>query len=99
MCQTIRTHGDLDPTESDTPDGQLGGNTESEELQMWMRDPVACIRELISNPSFDGSMAYAPEKVYVDQEGQTRRYDEMWTGDWWWQTQVRSPFMLSQIHT
>lgn len=93
-CRKIRTHGDLDPIESDTPNSPLDGNTESEELELWMRDPVACIRELIGNPSFNGNMAYAPEKVYMDQEGQTRRYDEMWTGDWWWQTQVRRPLML-----
>ena len=33
-------------------------------------------------------MAYAPEKVYTDKEGLNRRYDEMWTGDWWWEMQV-----------
>ena len=24
----------------------------------------------------------------MDKEGKTRRYDEMWTGKWWWETQV-----------
>ena len=66
----IRTCGDLDPIERDAPNGQHDGATESEELELWMRDPVACIQELIGNPAFNGSMAYAPEKVYVDQEGQ-----------------------------
>ncbi|KAF8439422.1 hypothetical protein L210DRAFT_3321480, partial [Boletus edulis BED1] len=50
---------------------------ESEELKLWMRDPVACLQELIGNLAFKGNLAYIPEKVYVDQEGQTRRYDEM----------------------
>jgi hypothetical protein len=30
-----------------------------------------------------------PERVYHDKEGKIRVYDEMWTGDWWWDTQVR----------
>jgi hypothetical protein len=95
----IRTCGDLDPIERDAPDGPLDGNTESEELELWMRDPVACIRELIGNPAFNGSVAYTPEKVYVDQEGQERQYDKMWSGDWWWKTQVRRSFLSSQTCT
>ena len=95
----IRTHGDLDPTERGAPDSPLDTDTESEELELWMRDPVACIQELIGNPAFNGSMAYAPEKVYVDQEGRERRYDEMWSGDWWWKTQVSRSFLWPQIHT
>lgn len=87
-CQNIRTRGDLEPIESDAADSQLDDNTESEELELWLRDPVTCVRELIGNPAFDGTLAYAPEKVYLDCNGQTRRYDEMWTGDWWWKTQV-----------
>ena len=30
----------------------------------------------------------APEKVYTDPQAKTQCYDEMWTGDWWWKTQV-----------
>ena len=33
-------------------------------------------------------MAYVPEHVYVDAKGENRIYDEMWMGDWWWETQV-----------
>jgi hypothetical protein len=83
----------------DTSNGQPDGVIKSEELELWMRDPVTCIQELIGNPTFNGSMAYAPEKVYVDQNGQERRYDEIWSGDWWWKTQVRRLFPWPQIHT
>ncbi|KAG0691509.1 hypothetical protein DFH29DRAFT_986262 [Suillus ampliporus] len=41
-----------------------------------MRDPVECIRELMGNPEFDHMVSYAPERV---------RFDEMWTGDLWWE--------------
>lgn len=59
-----------------------------EELELWRRDPVECVRDLIGNPAFKESMAYEPEHVYTDAMGGTRVYDEMWTGDWWWKMQV-----------
>ncbi|KAI9569609.1 hypothetical protein HD554DRAFT_2019877 [Boletus coccyginus] len=64
-------YSDLDLIKSNVSGGPLVSNTNSEELELWMRDPIACIRELIDNPTFDDSMAYAPKKVYMDQEGHT----------------------------
>jgi hypothetical protein len=97
-CRLVCIHDDLGPLDENnavTEDMQDG---KTEELELWMRDPVACIRELMGNPAFDGSMAYAPEKVYTDPEGRTRRYDEMWTADWWWDMQV-SRFSSLDIDT
>ena len=34
-------------------------------------------------------MKYTPEQVYEDAEGQSRVFDEMWTANWWWDTQVK----------
>jgi len=33
-------------------------------------------------------MAYVPERAYADSKGENQIYDEMWMGDWWWETQV-----------
>jgi hypothetical protein len=33
-------------------------------------------------------MSYVPKKVYTDEDGRVRLYDEMWTGEWWWNMQV-----------
>ena len=33
-------------------------------------------------------MRYAPERVYMDEGRKERVYDECWTGEWWWETQV-----------
>lgn len=55
---------------------------------MWRRDPIECLRELMGNPAFREKMAYSPERVYTDAEGKNRLFDEMWTGDWWWNLQV-----------
>lgn len=58
------------------------------DLELWRRDPLECIRDLIQNPAFNELMVYAPEKVYCDSKGHIRVYDEMWTGDWWSELQV-----------
>lgn len=65
------------------------GKEMTETLELWRRDPVECIRELIGNPAFRDTMRFAPERLYADEEGNVRVFEEMWTGDWWWKTQVR----------
>ncbi|KDQ60021.1 hypothetical protein JAAARDRAFT_191454 [Jaapia argillacea MUCL 33604] len=77
-----------------------------ETVELWKRDPVECIRELIGNPVFQGMISYVPERVFADKEGQTRVYDEMWTGDWWWEVQgklvdsaVVAPIILASDKT
>ncbi|KAJ3551364.1 hypothetical protein NM688_g4745 [Phlebia brevispora] len=72
---------------------QLDENGEqmTEILDLWRRDPVECIRELIGNPAFREVMAYAPERVFADREMATRILDEMWTADWWWEIQDKLP--------
>jgi hypothetical protein len=57
-------------------------------LELWLRDPVECVRELMGNPMFKDVLKYAPKKAYLDPEGKNRIYDEMWSADWWWDTQV-----------
>ncbi|KAG0692373.1 hypothetical protein DFH29DRAFT_985800 [Suillus ampliporus] len=64
---------------------------ETEDLELWMRDPVECIHELMANPEFNHMVSYVPERVFSDAEGKTRWFDEMWTGDWWWEMQGRLP--------
>lgn len=64
------------------------GRTLLEDLELWRRDPVECVNELMGNPAFKNYISYVPEHVYADDVGQDRIYDEMWTADWWWKTQV-----------
>lgn len=66
----------------------------SEELELWRRDPVDCVRELLGNPAFRDHLRYAPEHVFLDEEGEDRVYDEAWTADWWWKTQVSFYFPM-----
>ncbi len=66
----------------------------TEQLELWMRDPLECIKELMEDPRFKDHMRYAPEKMYTDETMGMRAIDEMWTGDWWWATQV-SPLSMN----
>jgi hypothetical protein len=65
------------------------GEMLQEDVELWSRDPVECVKELIGNPAFKEHMAYSPAKAYADRAGQHRVIDEMWTGDWWGEKQVR----------
>jgi hypothetical protein len=64
------------------------GSDVVETLELWYRDPVDCIRELMGNPAFRNVMQYAPQKVFEDAEGRSEVIDEMWTAAWWWKLQV-----------
>ena len=52
-----------------------------EELELWFRDPVECVRELLGNPLFRDQMVYAPERLYEDEEGGAEVWNEMNTGE------------------
>jgi Plavaka transposase len=78
-CQIIDITGDR-------PDEE--GRPMEEHLELWHRNPIECVKGLIGNPAFREFISYMAERVYLDTEGKTRVFDEMWTGDWWWDTQV-----------
>lgn len=67
-------------------DGEMIPKTES--IELWMRNPVECVKELLEDPRFKDDIRYAPEKMFTDETMRVRAIDEMWTGDWWWATQV-----------
>jgi len=64
------------------------GKPLTEEVELWMRNPLDCIRELLANPNFADAISYEPQKVFDDEAGRERRFNEMWMGDWWWEVQV-----------
>ena len=73
------------------------GKPMTDEMELYRRDPIECIRELIGNPAFNSSMAYAPTQVFRDKEGKVQVYDEMSTADWWWDIQVSLPMLRSKL--
>ena len=57
-------------------------------VEVWRRDPVECVKQLIGNLAFKYYMSYIAEHVYLDNRGKLWIFDEMWTADWWWNMQV-----------
>jgi Plavaka transposase len=47
-----------------------------------------CIDSLYGNPEFASHLAFAPERHYSDANKTHRVYHDMYTGKWWWETQV-----------
>ncbi|EED77474.1 predicted protein [Postia placenta Mad-698-R] len=82
QCQDICLTGDVPNQDSKLP---------SENLELWFRNPLECIRELISNSTFKDNLHYAPERCFVDPEEGIQVTDEMWTGQWWWDIQHKLP--------
>ena len=60
-----------------------------ETLELWWRDPVECVQELMGNQMFQNVMRYAPEKVFTDAGGKNELVSKMQTAEWWWKLQVR----------
>lgn len=73
------------------------GKKRIEPVELWRRNPVECIRELLGNPDFKEYLRYAPEKLFADADGTERIYSEMWTGDWWWDTQVSRDTVYAKL--
>lgn len=67
----------------------------AEKVELWRRDPIDCVKYLLGNSALCESLAYAPERVYADDGGKQRKYTQMWTADWWWDTQVS---LLDRMH-
>lgn len=65
-----------------------GGAPQTETVELWRRNPVECIQELIGNPEFKDFMKYAPYRLYMNDDGTDQCWDEMATGSWWWDVQV-----------
>ncbi|KAG1867247.1 hypothetical protein DFJ58DRAFT_904528 [Suillus subalutaceus] len=81
-CKKVTVRGNIEDEK---------GEMLQEEVELWSRDPVECVKELIGNPAFKEHMAYSPAKAYADRAGQHRVIDEMWTGDWWGEKQNALP--------
>ncbi|KAF7344304.1 hypothetical protein MVEN_01722000 [Mycena venus] len=69
-------------------------NPKKETVEMWYRDPLECVKELLGNPSFAGKQGYKPIRVFKrfkDGQYSNREFTEMWTADWWWEIQKLLP--------
>ncbi|KAJ6470800.1 hypothetical protein C8R47DRAFT_988514, partial [Mycena vitilis] len=65
----------------------------TEMAELWFRDPVESVKELIGNPAFKHAIDYAPTRLYDDPSGKegSEVINEMSTARWWWRIQERLP--------
>lgn len=71
----------------------LDGQQKLEEAELWRRDPIEAVAELLSNPSFVNDTHYVPDRVFTEKDGKyIRWFGEMWTTDWWWEVLVSFSF-------
>ncbi|KAH9939568.1 hypothetical protein B0H21DRAFT_812581 [Amylocystis lapponica] len=63
------------PTDSDPPPWMTA------EHQIWCRDILTVIRQILANPEFDGEFNYSAYREYVNDE---RRYSNVMSGNWAW---------------
>lgn len=60
-----------------------------ESLEFYCRSVLECARSLFGDPQYAKDLAFAPELHYTSHERNSRLYHEMYSCDWWWNTQVR----------
>ena len=66
--------------------------------QIYYRNPIDVIKSLWSNPTYVDNMVFSPRKAWSSHKRSSRLYNEMWTGDWWWNMQV-SKLLIDYIIT
>lgn len=79
---TVSYDGDIPEGESEPPEWM------TQEYQVWFRDPVQLMRNLVANPDFKNEFDYTPYQEY-DQQGK-HRYQDLMSGDWAWRQAVRT---------
>jgi len=50
-------------------------------FDVWFRDPLACLRNMLANPDFKDSFDYGPYREY-SVESDERQYQDFMSGDW-----------------
>jgi hypothetical protein len=59
-----------------------------EAFDLFKRPLLECIRSLYGAPQHAQYLCVAPERHYSDPDKTNRLYHDMYTGKWWWSTQV-----------
>lgn len=78
------------PLQSNILDGS--GNPVIETVELWKRNPMKLIKELLENPKWKDKMRYKPHMMFADKECTERIFNEQWTCDWLIEKYVRDSF-------
>jgi hypothetical protein len=55
-------------------------------IEFWHRDLIQCAKWLLRQPAYEEYLTYTPKRCFNDAGD--RVYNEMHTGDWWWDKHV-----------
>jgi hypothetical protein len=72
----------------DTHEIDIGEGPHKRVHVVFKRNVIDVMKELIGNPLFKDSIRYVPERHWTSKSRKFRVYNEMWSGNWWWRTQV-----------
>ncbi|KAG8731164.1 hypothetical protein FRC11_004838, partial [Ceratobasidium sp. 423] len=64
------------------------GKKLTELVEIWMRDILEVVQELLGSIVYGKQLVFVPQKVYLNG---VRKIDEMWTADWWNEIQKNLP--------
>ena len=59
-----------------------------EVCKLYFQDIIQCIHALFGDQDFAPYLRFAPERHYTDKDKDKRVYNDIYTGAWWWFTQV-----------
>ena len=76
----LEYNGDIPDSEGDIPSWM------SAKYDVWFRNPQTLVRNMLSNPDFEGQIDYAPVQVY-DNKG-AHRFRDFMSGNWAWKQAV-----------
>ncbi|KAJ1299410.1 hypothetical protein OPQ81_002640 [Rhizoctonia solani] len=63
----------------------------TEDIEIWVRDIIEVVKELIGNSAYGKQLVFVPQKIFLDAEKQNQKIDEMWTANWWSRIQELLP--------
>ena len=66
-------------------------DSEPTEYTFYYRNVMKAIKFLIRHEPFKDNLTYAPVRAYASKDQARRMYNELHTGDWWWETQKQLP--------
>ena len=68
-----------------------------EVFDVYFRDIIECIQSLYRDPNFAPYLVFTPERHYADEDKMIQLFHDMYTGKWWWATQVCHIYLNPQI--
>ncbi|KAG8727038.1 hypothetical protein FRC10_006493, partial [Ceratobasidium sp. 414] len=63
----------------------------NKKLYLFTRNIMEVVLNIMANPAFKDYIRYAPQRHWTTADRQSRVYDNPWSANWWWRTQMRIP--------